>query len=103
MIEGKSHFTQHYSNQPLLMRDHCNSSRAGNANDLPAISSHPDFSEPVTKCRNNCIKIGGQERSKFRIWTFTNIEIMYSIAFACVFSCSHVPTQLRLDFGTVAA
>jgi hypothetical protein len=49
--------------------------RSGEAN-WRATLSHPESSEPITKDRNNCIKIGDLETSKSRRSSSTNVETL---------------------------
>jgi hypothetical protein len=57
----------------------CAESDLGNSGsgeaDSPVTGYHPESLEPVTRGRNNGIKIPNTGRSKFGISRFTNIEI----------------------------
>ena len=45
----------------------------------PSAWSHPDSSEPVTKVRNNVVKMGSHERSKSETSRFTKFETALSL------------------------
>ena len=80
MFDEKCHSTNHESSQPHLMKRKldCAESDVGNSGsgeaDSPVTRYYPESLEPLTRGRNNGIKILSTGRSKFGISRFTTIE-----------------------------
>jgi hypothetical protein len=80
MSEEECQSVNHESSQPHSMERefYCAESDVGNSGsgeaDSPVMGYHPQSLEPVTRVRNNGIKIPNHGRSKFGTSRFTNIK-----------------------------